>query len=652
LEAAPGTVVEESTARETSLSPRAVLAWALWFGLASGYLELGTLLVKRDLFHASVYYEQGKNFYWTMPISAAVVMMVPGLVLAGINWLRPATISVRSASWLLATLMLWAPLLRAPIHGAASLLLAAGTARFISRGVARHAAGFHRLARLGLCVLIAVVGTTAGVSLRRQAQAEARALALLPAPAEHAANVVLLVMDTVRAQSMGLYNYKRDTTPSLAQWAKKGVVFDGAFAPAPWTFPSHAAFMTGHWPAILSAHWNPILDPSRSTLAEFLASRGYVTGGFAANTFWCSYESGMDRGFAHYEDYPLSLRTILGCTSLGRWPLEHIWVPGGFYGVKWVRAQSRDASEINRAFLDWLDRARGKGRPFFAFINYLDAHEPFVAPPAETGQFGLHPASSRDFRMLLNYWDLNKLKLAGRDVDLARDTYDNCIAALDRQVGALLGELDRRGVLGDTVVIITSDHGEEFGEHGVFNHGFSVYRQAVHVPLLIIAPTAPAGLRVTAPVSLRDLPATIVDLAAAGANSPFPGRSLAEHWKRDSAAVDPLTTPAYSEVDIPFTIGPERGHGPPQRGFTVSLAAGHLHYLLDVNGNEELYDLSADSEELRNIRIDPRQEAELDRFRSSLALLLRDNRASAGNAANYQQQLLKWLHSAAARPPN
>jgi arylsulfatase A-like enzyme len=635
-----------------TLSPRACLVWALWFGLAGGYLDLGMLFIKRDLFHATVYYEQGRNFYWTIPLAASALFAVLGLALAGVNFSRSGTISVRLAVWLLATLAFWGPLLRAPIYAAATLLLAAGIARFVSSGIARHATEFYRLARLSLVLLVLAVSATAIVSLGRQGSAEALAVARLPAPPSGARNVVLVVMDTVRAQSTGLQGYKRDTTPNLARLAEKGVLFHQASAPAPWTFPSHASFLTGQWPANLAAHWQPVLDPSRATLAEFLASRGYLTGGFVANTFWCSYESGMDRGFAHYEDYPLALRTILGSSSLGRWVLENIWMPGGFYGVKWARAQSRDAEGINQALLDWLGRTRRDGRPYFAFLNYLDAHEPFLAPPQEAGRFGLRPASRRDWKMLLDYWDLDKLKLAERDIELARDAYDDCIAALDRRVGALLDRLERSGELRNTVVIITSDHGEQFGEHGVFNHGFSLYSQEVLVPLLIIAPTAPASRRVATPVSLRDLPATIVELAGAATESPFPGRSLAEHWRPRANSVDPQTTPAYSEVDIPVAIGPERGKGPPQRGFTISLATDNLHYLLDCSGAEELYDLSADPEERRNIKNDPAQEAALGRFRSTLAQLVRDNRVSAGNAANYQQQLLNWLHSVAPRPPN
>jgi len=252
--------------------------------------------------------------------------------------------------------------------------------------------------------------------------------------------------------------------------------------------------------------------------------------------------------------------------------------------------------------------------------------------------------------MLLEYWDRDKLKLGERDVELARDSYDNCIAALDRQIGSLLDELDRRDVLRDTLVIVTSDHGEQFGEHGVFNHGFSLYAHEVHVPLFIIAREAPPGRTVAEPVSLRDLPATIVDLSGLDAGSTFPGRSLAACWRQTPGAAVSRATRAFSEVDIPLVIGPERGRGSNLRGFTVSLVAEGLHYLLDVGGNEELYELAADPRELRNLKNDPGQDPALGRFRNSLGQILRDNRITSGVAGDYQKRFRMLLESLIPRP--
>src|SRR5207249_5139040 len=125
--------------------------------------------------------------------------------------------------------------------------------------------------------------------------------------------------------------------------------------------------LTGQWPSRLNAHWRPVLDPAYPTLAEFLSARGYLTAGFIANTYWCSYESRMDRGFVHYEDYPLLPWTILASTVPGRWLVKNTLPAGDYYGVKWIEAQSRDARGINRALLEWLSRRRPGDRPFFAF---------------------------------------------------------------------------------------------------------------------------------------------------------------------------------------------------------------------------------------------------------------------------------------------
>jgi arylsulfatase A-like enzyme len=135
-----------------------------------------------------------------------------------------------------------------------------------------------------------------------------------------------------------------------------------------------------------------VLDSAEPTFAEYLASRGYQTAGFAANTNYCTYESGLDRGFAHFEDYPLTPLTLLGRTVPGSWILKHLVFGGDFVDRKWIRLQSRDARGINNAFIDWL-RERRQDRPFFAFLNYFDAHDPYLPPPEFAGRFGIRPDS-------------------------------------------------------------------------------------------------------------------------------------------------------------------------------------------------------------------------------------------------------------------
>lgn len=647
MEAALELPAHRETAGSSSVSARSVLLVAVWFGLVSGYVDLGAIFIKRDVFHGSLYYEQGKHFRWVVPVANCAIMLIPGLVLAVVSRIRPGLVSFRSALWLLATLAIWGPLLRAPLYGVASLLVAAGCGRWLGSRVAKHPKGALRFFRWSLAVPLIAVIVTAVISLSREAAAESRAIAALPAPPPGARNVLLIVMDTVRAENLGLYGYTRNTSPHLARWAKKGVRFDWAIAAAPWTFPSHCTLMTGQWPSTLDAHWERTLAPAYPTLAQFFSAHGYATAGFAANTYWCSYESGMDRGFVHYEDYPLTLRTIIGSTMPGRSLLNQL---SDYYGMKWIRSQSRDAAGTNAAFLNWLSRGPATKRPFFAFLNYLDAHDPFVPSPADAARFGRAPQSGRDYRMLLDYWDRDKLQLPSTDVELARDAYDNCIAALDRQVGALLDELERRGALSNTHVIITSDHGEQFGEHNVYNHGFSLYAHEVHVPLLVISPDAPPDRRYSEPVSLRDLAATLADLAGLRSSAPFPGRPLAAAWRGTAEEDKHAPTTALSEVDIPEVIIPQRGRGPKEREFTMSAVADGYHYIVDVRGTEELFELATDPDELRDLVGAPSSAPILGRFRTAILERLAGERRTSGIAVDYANRLKKSLQTLAPKP--
>jgi arylsulfatase A-like enzyme len=636
---------------------RSAVLLAAWFGLVGGYTDVLMLLVKKDVFHASLYYNQGRHFFWTIPLACLAILAVPGLLVVAVNRLRPGLIPLRAAGWLFATLALWEPLLRTPLAGAASLVLAAGLGRWFSRWVAAGPDGLGRWTKRSLAGLAGLLAASAAVSLGWQALGESRAAARLPQPSRGAKNVLLIVLDTVRAGNMSLHGYGRDTTPNLVRWAQRGVRFDRALAPAPWTLPSHGTLFTGRWPYELNLHWQAALDATTPTLAGYLGSRGFQTAGFAANTNFCSYESGLNRGFDHFEDYPLTAATVLGSTAMGRWLATKAVGLRDAYALKWVLLQSRGARGVNSAFLDWLSRKERPDRPFFAFLNYFDAHEPFVLPEGSGPRFGLRPESPRDRQMLVDYWDMDKSKLGSRDLALARDAYDDCIAYLDRQVGALLDELERRGVLRDTLVVITSDHGESFGEHGIFNHGYCLYLPEVQVPLMVIPPapaSVPSGTVISEPVSLRDLPATVVDLLGLAAGSPFPGRSVAGLWCEASGPGPPPVSPALSEVFVPAAFHPRRGRGPAQRGYAMSLVAGGRHYTRDGFGGEELFDLQSDPGETRDVKNSTEGVATMNRFRRTLLQVIRAEPATRGMAVLYLRRFATALGSLAggrAPPP-
>jgi arylsulfatase A-like enzyme len=585
--------------QESRLSLLTAVLLSVSCGLAGGYLDLLFIVFKKFFWNGLKNYANAADFPWSVPVGHAVLLVVPGVLLGLLSQLRPRPMSLRAASWLFATLAIWAALLRMPLYGIASLLLAAGLGRQLSGNMAAFCQRPRRLSytSLGLLGLLVIL---AAFSSGSRALRERRALAVLPAPPPSARNVILIVWDAVRASNLSLYGHPRNTTPNLARWARKGVWYRRALAPAPWTYPSHTSFFTGLWPFQLSTQWKYTLDAPVPTLAEHLRSRGYLTAGFSANTLCCTYETRLDRGFTHFEDYPFTPRSLLSRTVAGSWILENIFSRDDFYDFKWIRLQSRNATGINHDFVNWL-RQRPPDRPFFAYLNYFDAHEPYMPPPGYAGRFGIGPRTPRDYQFLLDYGSPGWKSIPNRDVSLARDCYDDCIAFIDEHVGQLMDELRGQGLLDNTLVIITSDHGESFGDHGWYLHGTSLYLDETGVPLVILAPDAPAGRVVDQPVSLRDLPATVVDQLGLSAGSPFPGRSLAAYWSLTRAAPAEIT-PVLSEhaTETAFRQ-PEAEQSLRRRDVQMSLVAKGRHYIRDGFGSELLYNLEQDPFETLNL---------------------------------------------------
>ena len=646
------TPLRPSARRSASRDPLAAsdaIVMALGLGLCGGLLDLVLMVLKKYTWSEERSFGSGRDFPWTIPAVHAALLLIPGLLLAAFSRLRPGRVTPRAGAWLLATLAIWGALLRAPLYGGSTLLLAAGLARPISTAVGTGVVRHPNRARQVLAVLLGSLMVLAALSSGRQAMREHRAVAGLPAPPAGARNVVLIVWDTVRASNLSLHGYPRDTTPNLVRWARTGVRFALPLAPAPWTFPSHSCFLTGRWPYQFDSQETHRLDTPSPTLAEYLSSRGYQTVGFAANTHYCSYETGLDRGFLHYEDYPLTPRFLLGRTLAGRWILETILGQGEAYAQKWIRLQSRDARGITDAFLDWLRRRR-PDRPFFAFLNYFDAHDPYLPPAGYAGRFGIRPTTSHDDQIIRNFAHL-QTAIAARDAVMARDCYDDCIAFLDDQLGRLLGELRDRGLLERTLVIITSDHGESFGAHGVFGHGGTLYLDEVAVPLVILSPDATAGRAVAEPVSLRDLPATVVDQLGLSGGSPFPGRSLASSWRSPPGQTAPETSPALSELAHESAFQPQPQGGLARRGMQMSLVALGRHYVRDGTGTEQLYDLGRDPFERVNLMGSTAGDRAVGTFRRMLLKVLTDDAGSLKVEKAYLQPYRQWLESLVEQGP-
>jgi arylsulfatase A-like enzyme len=589
--------------------PLQILLLGIWFGLLTGLLEAAVFGVRRFLLGLNLGYSQ--DVYWMAPLAELLLFSILGLVFSLIAWCRSGYVPVRLGVFVFlflgffSVLFMFSP----QLHKYAGMLLAAGLATVISHFLAPRVEKFDPYRRHTLRAMLALAGGVGLGTFAWRRHSESRALAKLSPTRADAPNVLLIVLDTVRAASLSLHGYQRPTTPHLERFAKAGVRFEWALSTAPWTLASHATMFTGRYPHELSADWLTPLDASYPTLAEFFGGRGYLTAGFIANTRYCSYEHGLDRGFAHYEDYPVSQEQIVASSSLVRY-LSTIPALRMTTGDREFPPR-KSAAEINRAFLNWVSRK--EQRPFFVFLNYFDAHAPYLPPPPFDLRFGQRRASAWNRLARAEFIPAHELRAMV-------DGYDGALAYLDTQLDLLFGELRRQGILDNTLVIITSDHGEEFGEHGLLDHGNSLYLASVHVPFVIHFPgRVPADRVIRAPVSLRDLAATVMDVLELQGESPFPGESLARFWRGPRDPARPNEGPLLSEVNrlpnVPLWL-------PVSRGDMKSLLVDGWRYILNGDGQEEVYDMAKDSWEQRDLSDTDEGSQLLPRLRGCLARLL------------------------------
>ncbi|MCD6406214.1 MAG: sulfatase-like hydrolase/transferase [Planctomycetes bacterium] len=350
-------------------------------------------------------------------------------------------------------------------------------------------------------------------------------------------NFIFIIQDAMRADRMGLYGNTRAASPEIDRLAAKAVVFDECIAQAPWTYPSMGTVFTSLYP---SAHglvtWAKGLSDDLETVAERFREGGYFTGAIQANPIM-AVPQGLAQGFNEYN-------------HLG----------GKVWNVE-DKGEYTRAEVVTTATLAWLDRHSTE--PFFLYIHYMDTHKPYV------------PVDGYD-------------KFGGDDLSL----YDGEIAYFSREFGRLYDGLAARGLLENTVLILTADHGEQFMEHGMTGHGAALHTEELHVPLVIWPPRLEEGLQVKSRVRLIDMAPTMLDLAGLDPLGHAEGKSL----RAALGGKEPESAGIYSEL-VTFR---------PAGQFLVALTRGHYRFILSNPGGGvterlELYDLARDSGEYVNI---------------------------------------------------
>jgi len=593
------------------------------FGLLTGLVE-GTALVIFQSLHwlgwtislAPI----NSQILWISPIFDLLMFASVGLILTltGRFFSPVSTLEFKSFAFSFLAFLDWL-VLTGHIRHLGAFALAVGLAAALTRWVRRNKETTLRLARriapgAALVVLILLIGVRGGSWF-----AETVATRKL-SPAPGLPNILIIVVDTLRADHVHNYGYSRETTPNMDRIAQQGIVFENAFSTSSWTLPSHASLFTGYYPHDHGAEYD-VYDGRYPTLAQALQSRGYRTGAFSANLDNVSRASGFGFGFIHFEDFFTSVTDMAARTIYGRLFELFVLRPLGFEDIP----GRKRAIDVTRSTLRWIGQDRGK--PFFAFLNYFDVHEPFLPPQPYRSRFakGSNPGGILNARVMREHPRMTPEQLQGEI-----DAYDGAITYVDDSIAKLFAGLEELGMAEGTLVIITSDHGESLGDHALFLHRNALYRELIHVPLVCWWPGhLPAGLRVAQPVSNAAIPATLMEILGSGSDqSTFPGPSLVQLWKSPGARPDwPDPLAELAQMQFP---GVE--FNPNYSGSMKSLISAQWQYIVHQKSGEKLYNWQTDPKELSDLTHTPQGESIVRDFAGRLQKQLGSPQKATVNA--------------------
>lgn len=396
-------------------------------------------------------------------------------------------------------------------------------------------------------------------------------------------NIVLYMVDALRKDHLGCYGYSRPTSPHLDRFAADAVLFEDALAQSSWTRPSVASILTGLWPQnhrAMSA--SNVLPNGVDTLQERLRAAGYRSAAFTANGN-AGQMFGFDQGFDHFS----YLEFVRPGEPLAR------------------------STDVQQAVVSWMDRRANSAQPFFLWILSVDPHSPYRAPEPYHSLFarGRKDATRGSVERLIRL-ALQEERVPAGDIEEMVDLYDAEVRANDESFGALLEELRRRGLYDRTIVVFVSDHGEEFCEHGGWEHGRTLFSEVLGVPLVIRVPGMSRGSRRPELVEQVDLMPTLLDLAGVHAGGPANGRSLKPLLSGAAASWPSVASLAHLDY---------RGRA------GVSVVEGDWKLIMDsrqgVVGYPRLYYRPADPNDQHDVSFRHRERAYFMRARLSQLLL-------------------------------
>ncbi|MCP5041994.1 MAG: sulfatase-like hydrolase/transferase [bacterium] len=410
-------------------------------------------------------------------------------------------------------------------------------------------------------------------------------------------NVVLISIDTLRADHLGVYGHGRETSPTIDALAAQAVRFEQAIAQAGWTLPSHMSLMTSLYPGTHGVTTKTALASDVTTLAESLNAAGYRTAAFVSWVF-LDKKFGFGQGFEQFRILVREGRVELGSG-------------GG----------ARSAEEVVDRAIDYLGMVADD--PIFLFVHLFDPHADYAAPAQYVERFagGASGVDGRfeTLRAYNRYLTANPQRLRGADLEHVEALYDAEIRYVDDQLARLLAAVDARLGLDDSLIVLTSDHGEEFMDHGSMEgHGWTLYEEIVRVPLLIRLPNAArAGTVVEAPVGLIDVAPSVLDWLGVEIPSDFEGTSLRPLLLGDQSTREPRYV--FSENDR-FNVVRRSVRGPRYK-LIFTEAKGVNAAGIPVRAGYEMYDLMQDPAEQHDLYDpdDPRSKALIGLLEGTIA---------------------------------
>jgi arylsulfatase A-like enzyme/Tfp pilus assembly protein PilF len=413
-------------------------------------------------------------------------------------------------------------------------------------------------------------------------------------------NLLLITLDTVRADRLRCYGYKDISTPNMDFLAANGVLFENAISPAPLTLPAHTTVLTGLYPTVHGIRDNTtyMLSDKAITLAEILSDNGYKTAA-VIGAFVLDSSYGLDQGFQYYDDKLPSPVTNY----------SKVLAPGERSRIQMKEISERPASTVTRSAISWL--RENSGENFFLWVHYYDPHFPYNPPPPFTTKYLDNP-------------------------------YDGEIAFVDKNIGSLFNELRKKGIFDRTLIVLAGDHGEGLGEHEEPTHSIFIYDTTIRVPLIMGYPgRIPAGIRINPVVSLVDVVPTVLDLLEIESTAEFNGKNLLELVEGSSDEERFI----YSESMFPYL----------NYGWSkvMSLRGSRWKYIKAPR--PELYDMVSDPSELNNLVHSEKETAE--RLEATLSSIITEtnsldtNLAESASLSTQDRERLLALGYLAGAPP-